>query len=71
MAIKIAKVVERGSRVGETNRYEADFDGEVPTNDDIAVAQIALHFHPAGYGMPFEISVVGKKVTWKSWASCD
>lgn len=72
MAIKSAKVVQRGSRVGETNQYEAEFEDEIPTEDEVALAQMnMLYFHPAGYGMPFEIRVSGNKVTWRSFASCD
>lgn len=72
MAIVSAKVIRRGSRVGEHNQYEAEFEGPTPTNDEIALAQMnMLYFHPAGYGMPFEINVTGNKVSWKSFASCD
>jgi hypothetical protein len=72
MAIISARVVKRGSRVGEHNQYEAEFDGEIPSSDEVALVQMnMLYFHPAGYGMPFEINVSGNKVIWKSFANCD
>lgn len=62
------------------NHYEAIFPGgkdERPTDDDVAAAQEAHGFHPAGYGSPMRITreelpdVVGWRVRWQSFASCD
>lgn len=56
------------------NTYKALFP-ESPSDADVAAAQEAHGFHPAGYGAPMRIQIreqgIYWQVTWQSFASCD
>lgn len=76
MANKISsKLTHGGSSFSDRSRFEAVYDAR-PTDDQLSEEQLALGYHPAGYGGPdsprFTTLSDGKvKVEWSCSGSCD
>jgi len=68
-------VVRYGYGASGIVRFEGVSDAE-PSPDEVAAAQEAANYHPAGYGGPNNIraqreAVDRWRVTWTCFASCD